>query len=204
MFESSRAEIPSVGPALSWVGVQALVKSNGKEDSPVRVKTPGRRLAQFDEMSSMSAIPNHYKSEPRFTELSQDPAHGDKQTGTSLREAMTGLESEQKGLIQYPISRGPAEIEFYDAKGHPYDVKTPRSPLPEDRWMFNPRKAARSIVKQIEKEFPNNKTDRLEPVRVLLDSTYLSTEDHQALWEHLTPQLDKKRSLRIIEVNVRV
>ena len=117
---------------------------------------------------------------------------------------MTGLESEQKGLLQYPISRGPAEIEFYDAQGHPYDVKTPRSPLPEDRWMFNPRKAARSILKQIEKEFPNKKTERLEPVRVLLDSTYLSTEDHQALWDHLAPQLDEKRNRRIIEVNVRV
>ena len=202
--EKPPSKAPRVGSSMGWIGIQALGKSSGKSDGPIRVKEPGQRLAQYDEMSSIDAIPAHYKSDPRFTELSQDPAHGNEQTGTSLREAMTGLESEQKGFIQYPISRGPAEIEFYDAKGHPYDVKTPRSPLPEDRWLFNPRKAARSIVKQIEKQFPNSKTGKSEPVRVLLDCTYLSKADHEELWGNLKPQLDEKLSLRIIELNVRV
>ena len=171
---------------------------------PIRVMSPGRESASFDRLSSLDAVPRKYRSDPRFTELSSDPAHDGAQTATALREAMSGLEAERMGFMEPPITRGPAEIEFYDASGHAYDVKTPLSPPADAAWSFNARKAARSVVKQLGKSHENPATKQLAPVRVILDSTYLSRLDHAQMWQALESQLDSAQLRRIIEINVEV
>ena len=170
----------------------------------VRVKSAGNQVTAFNRLGTRESIPEKYGANARFDTLSADPAHAGEQTATALREAMSGLELESLGHLPFPITRGPAEIEFYDAKGHPYDVKTPRSPEPGDRWTFNERKAARSVVKQLNKSHKNSKTDKDESVRVILDSTYLTPADHSTLWGELRTQLKPEQLGRILEVNVEV
>ena len=198
-FDSSKGALQGQ----SWLSVRAgqvAVPSS----KPVRVKAPGEQLLAFEHLSVRDNIPQKYTNDARFDSLSADPAHGDEQTATSLREAMSGLESEALGHLQPPITRGPAEIEFYDGQGRPYDVKTPRSPASDARWSFNPRKAARSIIKQLDKSHDNALTQKQEPVSVILDSTYLSREDHAQLWSELESKLNAQQLKRIIEVNVEV
>jgi hypothetical protein len=100
-----------------------------------------------------------------------------------------------------PIERGPKGIEFYDADGHPWDVKKPPSPPPGAKWCLNLKDAVRSIQEQVQKKFPNKTTGIPEPVRVLLDSSYLTPADHFALWRELQAQLSAQESTLVIELN---
>ncbi|CUI02848.1 hypothetical protein BN2497_473 [Janthinobacterium sp. CG23_2] len=167
-------------------------------DHVIRVREPGNRPELFKGFTSEDKVPQHYTADPRFGALSTDPAHAGKFTVGGLREAMAGLEAEAQGTIRYPISRGPKEIEFYDADGTPYDVKTPPT-IP--KVAFDPVKAGSSITRQLNKEFPNGITGEKEPIKVILDSTYLKPEDHAALWDYLNFKVHPDLKKNIIEIN---
>lgn len=125
-------------------------------------------------------------SPERFADLAKDPAHGDEISDPSLREAMAGLQAQLNGKIaSLPITRGPAEIEFYDATGQPYDVKTPPSPLPSAKWRFNPASAGKAILKQLRTQNKRSGTETMVDTIVILDCTYLNDTDYDALWKYL-------------------
>ena len=105
---------------------------------------------------------------------------------------------------QGPDRAGPKEIEFYDGDGVPYDVKTPPSPSPGESWTFNARRVGDSILEQIQKTAPNKVTGKNEPVRVILDSSYMNETDHQALWDYLKANATEDELSRIIELNTRL
>ncbi|MCG8517329.1 MAG: hypothetical protein MI794_05005 [Pseudomonadales bacterium] len=117
---------------------------------------------------------------------------------------MAGLEAESLGLIKPKIQRGPAEIEFFDANGTPFDVKTPPSPVDGQRDFFNAKKTGKSLLRQVDKMFPNNNTGVPENVNVILDSTYLNQANHRALWNYLNENATQDQLSRIIEVNVKL
>ncbi len=169
----------------------------------VRVTQAGQKPEKFLEIQSIEDVPAHYSSVKGFTALAIDPAKKGKVTPLGLREAMSGLETGFLTHLKLPLTRGPVNIEFFDAKGHPYDVKTPRSPLPHEKWTFNPQKVAKSILKKMRGQEFNPLTDKCEPVRIILDCTYLTQSDHNKLWLVLGPQLSSQEARLLVEINVR-
>ncbi|WP_294200993.1 hypothetical protein [uncultured Chryseobacterium sp.] len=172
-----------------------------------RVKKPAGEFERYKTFNNNSDIPSKYSNDPRFNDLATDPAHkGTKAISPASRqEAMAGLEAEAQGLIKGPIQRGPAEIEFFDANGLPFDVKTPPSKssrVPVD--MDHPR-VGKSIKKELSEKplFPNNITGVLEKRRVILDCSYMNEIDHTALWKWLNTNLSSEELSRIIEINVK-
>ena len=140
-----------------------------------------------------------YLADPRFDALATDPAHLGWFGGPGLFEATAGLSAERQGLMPPPIERATKEqIEFYDQKGMPYDVKTPRSPLkPTENWDFDLGKVARSVVDQARKTFEQKGTINKVPIKVLLNVTHTTLEDlvnlrpaimREALIRHRAPQ----------------
>ncbi len=196
-------------------GVMQTV-SHGPGHTPVphgRVAAPGGRMADYRTYKLDADVPAHYSSDPRFRSLATDPAHAGLPSDSKMRqEAMAGLEAEHQKLVPGPISRGPAEIEFYDGKGHPWDVKTPPSPKPGEKWPFRVKAIAQSIQDELTSKgtpafppgtYPNSITGVPEPRQIILDSSYMNTADHAALWKELNSTLQPQDLKRIVEVNTR-
>jgi hypothetical protein len=121
-----------------------------------------------------------------------------------LREAIAGLEAEKLGLMRPPIRRGPADMDFYDADGRPFEIKAPPSP-PGREWKFKVKKAGDSILDELRKpSYPNGNTGRPGPVRVIMDSTYMKKADHLALWKYLKDNGTPGELARIFEINVKL
>ena len=136
-----------------------------------------------------------------------DPAHKGDHPRKVLCEAMSVLEAEMSGKIKGPASRGDTSyIDFYDAEGYPFDVKTPPSPKPGDKWEFNASKVADTILEQLNKTHPNKFTRKEEPVAVLLDTTFMTNNDLTELRRELRRQTKENRSIlnRVFEVNVKL
>jgi outer membrane biosynthesis protein TonB len=172
---------------------------------PARVAKPGGRPEKFKTFKSDVDVPEHYRNDPRFKDLSTDPDQGGQIKPGGRREAMAGLEAEKQGLVKGPIERGPKGIEFYDGEGHPWDVKTPPSPAPGDRFSFDPKQSGDSILGELRKsDFPNGQTGQPEPRGVILDSSYMNEGDHAALWDYLQKNATPEELARIQEVNTRL
>lgn len=162
-------------------------------------QSPGEK---FSKIKKPEDAPTAYSDDPRFKDFVKDPAHNGKVSPTSVREAMTGLEAEKRGIVKGPIERGPSRIDFYGGDGVPYDVKTPPSPPSSGAWKFDPKEPGDSILKQIRDEFPNKATGRPEHVKVLLDTSYMNPLDRESLWKYLENNANKEELARIIELQV--
>ncbi len=158
----------------------------------------------YTRIRTKADVPEHYSSDPRFDDLSADPDHAGQVTDKSLKEAMTGLEAEKQGLVKPPIERGPKGIEFYDADGTPYDVKTPPSPAPGAPFKFKPTESGKSILKQIRTKATNKQTGQDEFVQVMLDTSYMTPGDLASLWAYLQKNASPGELERIIELNVKL
>lgn len=85
-----------------------------------------------------------------FFHLAVDPAHRGRININSVEEAKTGILAMREEIVNGALRRGPREIEFYDAHGYSWDVKSPRSPGPRENWEFDLDQVGRSIQHQIE------------------------------------------------------
>jgi len=180
-------------------------ESTGDTSSSLRrVDRPGNRMDKLDTWHTNQDVPEWYRDDPRFDDLSRDPAQNNQATEGGRQEAMAGLEAEDQGAITRGITRGPKEIDFYDGNGLPYDVKTPPSPEPGDVWRFSARKSGDSIFKALRETFARQGTNDQEPVRVILDSTYMTDADHAALWQYLKANAQSGELDRIIELVTRL
>ena len=159
----------------------------------------GNKGDLFRSYNSIDDVPAIYRQDPRFTSLASDPAHGGEVTMGGMREAMAGLEAEALGSVR-AIQRGPAQIEFYNVHGMPYDVKTPPS---LQGVKFNANKVANSILGQLNKTFRNSITGQHEPIKVILDSIYLNSADNADLWQKLRSLSSAEQRKNIIELNTR-
>lgn len=172
-----------------------------------RVNQPAGEFERYKTFNQNSDVPIKYSSDPRFNDLATDPAHsGSKAINPASRqEAMAGLEAESQGLIKGPIERGPAEIEFFDAYGSPFDVKTPPSRSSKVPVDMNHSVVGKSIQKELSGKpmFPNKITNELEKRKVILDCSYMNEIDHIALWKWLNSNLSSEELSRIIEINVK-
>jgi hypothetical protein len=181
--------------------------------APVRVTAPGERIGELKSYKTDADVPEVYRNDPRFRSLAADPDQGGKIKPQTRAEAMAGLQAEAQGLVPGPLRRGPRGIEFYDSLGRPWDVKAPPSPGPGDRWPFIPEQSGGSIVDELRYKatpkdgppgtYPHANTGLPEPRRVILNSAYLSREDHAALWQYLRQELSAEELSRIVEINTR-
>lgn len=162
---------------------------------PKRVNAPGEKQELQKKLKTLDAVPPKYRSFPGFDDLASDPAHGMIPEPKTIREAVSAVEAVLSGALTAPVTRADDPyIDFYDGHGHPVDVKTPLSPAKGDKWEFDPLGNAETILKQLEMTHKNRLTGKEEPVTVLLDSTYLSREDHAALWHKLRKLTKDDRS----------
>lgn len=174
---------------------------------PSRVESAGEQQNRLLEFQKVYDIPARYREHPRFSEMINDPAHRGDHPRKVLCEAMSVLEAEMSGKIKGPATRGDTSyIDFYDAEGYPFDVKTPPSPKPGDKWEFNAYKVADTILEQLNKTHPNKFTKKEEPVAVLLDTTFMTNKDLTELRRELRRQTKEDRSVlkRVFEVNVKL
>ena len=174
---------------------------------PSRVETAGGQQNRQAEIKTLQDVPKRYLDYPNFEQLTNDPAHHGNKIGKIIREAMAIAEADMSHSVKGPVSRSDSPyIDFYDAEGHPFDVKTPLSPKPEDKWEFNPVGNAETILDQLDKDHPNKLNGKKEPVAVLLDTTYMSQNDKDDLWRELRKKTKENRGIlkRIFEVNVQL
>lgn len=103
--------------------------------------------------------------------LASDPAHGGEVTPKSLQERAIGLELEQQGVLEGPITRDPTgSAEFIDANGQKWDIKGPNSSFP-------PKKGGFKLEKDLAKI--GDELDRGE--NVIVDTSKMSNKDLNAL-----------------------
>ncbi len=177
---------------------------------PGRVESAGGRVGESSTFKTNAEVPTKYTDDVRFNDLATDPAHaGANAISAKTRvEAMTGLEAEAKGLIQGPISRGPAEIEFFDVHGNPWDVKSPITPEAGAKWKFSVDQVGGSIKKELSEKgspggtFPNQLSGEAADRKILLNTTYMSKADHAALTQWMSANLTPEQLGRIFEVNI--
>ena len=164
----------------------------GMQEYPSKIRTP-------------DDVPARYRNFPNFESLMNDPAHGGHPEPKVIREAMSAAQAVMDGTLKGPVSR-PSEsyIDFYDGDGHPIDVKTPLSPCKADKWEFDASHNAETILSQLDKDYPNKLTGENEPVRVLLDTTYMKPADYAALRHELNKRTKEDRSIlnNVMTVNV--
>ena len=157
----------------------------------------------FYKIRTLNDVPNTYKTHPNFEKLIRDAAHGNNIVAGSLREAMATIEAERQGLIKPVASRTDnACIDFIDGDGRPYDVKTPPSPPPNKTFVFNEYAAGSSVLTQLDKSEPNAFTGKLEPVTVLLDTSYLTSKDREKLFNFINENASDEQKARIVEVKI--
>ncbi len=192
-------------------------KNNQKLKLVHRVQKPGNQLPPNKKYLNDDSVPIHYRQDSRFNNLASDPDQGFKTTPKTRSEAMAGLEAETQNLVSKPIQRGRKGIEFYDADGNPWDVKTPTSPAPGESWKFDPKDAVTAIKKELRDKtqllsdgtktplgtFLNGNTNQPVLRKVILDSSYMNPTDHQALWQRLNQELTPNELNRIVEVVIR-
>lgn len=174
---------------------------------PSRVENAGQQQDRLLAFQKVSDIPARYRNHPRFNEMINDPAHNGDYPRKVLCEAMSALEAEMSGKVKGPVSRGDTSyIDFYDGEGYPFDVKTPPSPKPGDKWEFSAYSVADTILEQLDKTHPNKFTKKEEPVAVLLDTTFLTNRDLLELRRELRRRTKEDRSVlkRVFEVNVKL
>jgi len=85
----------------------------------------------------------------RMVRLARDPAHNNKITTTSKREAIVGVALERAGRLPGPIRREKSgRSEFVDAAGRRWDVKAFRSDFAPAQGGFVLERALRKLRKQ--------------------------------------------------------
>lgn len=175
--------------------------------SSARVETAGGQQDRQKEIRTLDDVPARYRAYPDFEKLTDDPAHRGDPNGKVLREAMAAAEADLSRAVKGPVTRSDtAYIDFYDGDGHPYDVKTPLSPSKGDKWAFDPASNAETILRQLDMEHPNKKTGAVEPVSVLIDTTYMTPKDRLDMWRELRKRTKENRSVlnNVREVNVKL
>lgn len=172
---------------------------------PSRVENAGSTPEAQASLRTLADVPARYLNYPGFESLAVDPAHEDRPIPKTIREAMSAVEAVLSGALKGPVTRSDtAYIDFYDGDGYPFDVKTPLSPSGKDKWEFDSAGNAETILSQLDKTHKMKGSSQEAPVAVLLDTTYLSAEDHHALWHELRRKTKEDRGIlkRIYEVNV--
>jgi len=82
--------------------------------------------------------------------LASDPAHGGKVSNSSVEEGAVGLLAETSGLVHGFEREGTGKSEFVDRTGQMWDVKSPISPMPSQKWVFNAEHQLDLVRKEIE------------------------------------------------------
>lgn len=172
---------------------------------PSRVAAAGGLQSRQRDIRKIDDVPARYRNHPSFDALIDDPAHHGDPNGKVLREAMTAIEAELSGAVKGPVLRSDTPyIDFYDGDGHPFDIKTPLSPDKGDKWQFDPVSNAQTILHQLDMDHPNKYTGKNEPVAVMMDTTYMTAGDRDALWHELRKNTKDDRAVlkRVFEINV--
>jgi hypothetical protein len=122
--------------------------------------------------------------------LASDPAKGGKITPGSIEEAAVALMAEKCGVIAAPAVReetGSAEI--VDGEGKSWDVKSPLSPPPDAKWVFD-----------VDHQVVKVRHDLSQGDRVLLNLSKCNNEDTEKVIETMERELtaDEKPLIAVL------
>jgi hypothetical protein len=164
-----------------------------------RVAKAGNKGNIFKSFRSAADVPSRYRNDPRFSQLSYDPAKAKVDEG-SLKEAMACLEVERQGFVKPKIQRDQTgAVEIFDGDGVGWDVKTGAGPF------FNSNSLGNSIKGELNKpDVPNSITGVPQKRRIILDCTYLDDNQLDELRAWLSNNLSAEERSRMIEINVEV
>jgi hypothetical protein len=132
------------------------------------------------------------RSDPRWNDLSQDPAHNGKVTENSKTEADIGLSLEHDGRLPGPIVRDPTGAsEFIDANGQHWDVKSPQSYYPGTTNKIPPKKGGFTLDPNNKKNFQNKVDSQLQgDENVIINTQNMDPADAQALKDYAASRSD--------------
>jgi hypothetical protein len=136
-----------------------------------------------------------YKREFGDEYVDQLCREGGHQTPQSIREGLAALEAQSKGLVEGPLTRGDlGQIDFYDAKGRPFDIKTPKPNQDLDTFV-------KAVVHELGTGQQSKDGNESYSAHVVIDTTYLSNKEHAELWTKLNDRIKKGKN-RILEVHI--
>ena len=175
MFEAFHNRLQAVLSSGSWITLT--------NDNNIDIKTTGFNPVTPKEMKEI---------DNRFEALASDPAKGGKIGPGTIEEATIAFVAEKGGIIPPPVERETTGLsEFIDKDGNTWDVKSPLSPEPGAKWVFDPNH-------QIEKI----RHDLSQGDRTLLNLSRCNKEDTNTLLNLLKQELtEKERSLIFIIAN---
>ncbi|WP_182850387.1 hypothetical protein [Metapseudomonas otitidis] len=111
------------------------------------------------------------------------------QTPLSQREGLAAIAAMRAGAVPGPISRGEGPIDFVDAMGMPFDVKTPKPG-------YSMVDAAEAIIHEMEGSQAKNGLESYKS-RVVMDTTFLSSGERGALWGALSNYASNRRLIEV-------
>jgi len=175
LYESFHNRLQAVLASGSWLSIT--------NDNNIDIKTAGFNPLTPKEMKDI---------DNRFETLASDPAKGGKIGPGSVEEATIAFAAEKGGIIPPPVDREKTGLsEFIDKDGNTWDVKSPLSPAPGDKWVFDANH-------QIEKI----RHDLSQGDRTLLNLSRCNKEDTNTLLNLLKQELtETERSLIFIIAN---
>lgn len=183
-----------------WERVASIRHHNVKE--PLG-QIPGGHVGHHQRLQHYDDVNESYRDDPRFAELARDPGHNGAIRSHSLQDAMAIFAAERTGLLRPPVRRAThVDHAFVDALGRPYTVKTPKSPTAADNWKFDPKRAAKSILRQLSRTASHPVTDRYQQMNILLDTTYLSKRDYRALENAMANMMTSDQRDRVTHIAI--
>ncbi len=156
---------------------------NTVKSNPVLITEEGSLAKSIQDVGKI-------KQKPHWESLAFDPAHKNQISSKSIEEALAGITAEEKGFLPGPIRRDPTgAAEFIDARGIPWDVKTPVSIAPNGKNVFNVNQTFNSIKRELNLD-----------ENVILNMIRLNKDDALSLVTKLKTKLSAEEIKKIITV----
>lgn len=123
----------------------------------------------------------------RAPELAADPAKGDKIFDGGLEEAAVAVTAERQEIFRSVERETSGYAEFVDDKGVAWDVKSPLSPPPGQKWSYSPEHQVEKIRHDLE-----------QGDKVLFNLSRVNDVDRDATLDLLKRELDARERTQLV------
>jgi hypothetical protein len=151
----------------------------------------------------LANVPDWFKQNPEFYKLMYDPDRTLISPQT-VREAMAAMEAVRQSIVRGPIVRAPrgSTADFFDGDGNPLDVKTYASKRTPKGLDFDPHILTLMIKQKLDRFSRLHPNDQNKPMRILLDTTYLTRADLMLLTLAMDEMLTSEQRSRITQITL--
>lgn len=189
---------------IRWLNLIKATEHSGVIEPVGRI--PGNHPEQQQRLRTLDQVARSYRNDPRFEQLASDPVNNDSIRPQGILEAMAVIAAERARQVVAPVMRSPTgHPHFLDAVGTPIDVRIPRSPAPGEAWQFDPTDTVKAISTRLRSKAINPRTQKQQPITVLLDTSYLNNAGYRALKAAMEATLtpEERRQVTLTSVPVK-